>query len=313
MKKLIALFLGLTILSCSSEDQVNQDVASSKETSASVLDGKILSFKNEESFIKEYSDLALLDSKGLQDWVASKGLNPLLKVSDESIGMEEDVVQETRIIYSDALEAILNAESKVKIGDKVLWLNERDFYLLSENEINKSPQELISIKENLEVYGRLLSVSKSTKDLASRYVIPNENRIKTFVTDEGSFNVPGMRYRHVLDLYNETVVLNNVVYSSKMFLRSLMQYRSCSTWRCTWKTESTPMQVDGSNISANSLFWSASLIMDNSVSGSKTFLLATWTPKAPYGEQAWYQNFVVSGNFKIYVVNAWHEIPLSWY
>lgn len=312
MKKLIALFLGLTILSCSSEDQVTQDV-SSKETSTSVLDGKMLSFKNEESFIKEYSNLALLDNKQLEEWITTKGLSSLLKIPDESNGIEEDVIEETRIIYSDALEAILNTESKVKIGDKVLWLNERNFYLLSENEINKSQKDLISIKENLVVYGQLLSVSKSTKELTSRYVIPNENRIKTFITEEGNFNVPGMRYRHVLDMYNETVVLNNVVYSSKMFLRSLLQYRSCSTWRCTWKTESSPMQVDGGNIAANSLFWAASLIMDNSVSGSKTFLLATWTPKSPYNEQSWYQNFQVSGNFKIYVVNAWHEIPLSWY
>lgn len=313
MKKLIALFLGLTIVSCSSEDQVSQDAVSTKETAASVLDGKMLSFKNEESFIKEYSDLALLDNKGLENWIASKGLNPLLKVSDESEGMEEDVLQETRIIYSDALEAILNTESKVKIGDKVLWLNERNFYLLSENEINKSPEELTGIKENLVVYGKLLSVSKPTKNLTSRYVIPNENRVKTFITEEGSFNVPGMRYRHVLDLYNETVVLNGVVSSSKMFLRSTLQYRSCSTWRCTWKTESSNRIVGGGVISANSLFWSASAITETWVSGTATFLLATWTPKAPYSEQSWYQNFEVSGHFKFYVVNAWHEVPLSWY
>lgn len=317
MKKLITLFLVATVLSCSNDDHENQNVASVAENSGSVLDGSVLSFKNEESFVKEYSDLATLSSNDLQVWISSKRVVSLLNTSDASLDIEGDIIPESRVIYSDALKSILNAESKVKIADKVLWLNDRTFYLLSENEINKSLEELIAVKGSLSVYGKLLSVSESTKSLTDRRVIPNENRIKTIVTGEENFNVPGSRVRHVFDLYNETIVLGDVIQSSKMYLRSTLQYRSCSSFRCTWKTTSNPAQIDTYSLrGTNSVLWKFSYFTDNSVIGSETFLLATWNPSnlpAPIGPDAWFTNFQVSGPVKFYLGDRWYEIELSWY
>lgn len=318
MKKLIALFLAATIWSCSNEEQVNKDVATSVVTSESVLEGKILSFKNEESFVKEYSSLAAFHSEELKNWISSKGLVSLLNVPTESVEMEGDVIPESKIIYSDALKSILNSESKVKIAGKVLWLNERNFYLLSDNEINKSSEDLLNEKDKLQVYGQLLSISKSEKSLTNREVIPNENRIKTFASAE--INVSGSRLRHVVDLFNETIVLNDVIQSSKMYVRSTLQYRSCSTFRCTWK-EAYNARTLISNFycaacgTGGASTWSfTSNIYAAGMTGTQTYLIANWAFIAPLNP---YINFAISGPITCNIDGvspvAGVSIDLSWY
>lgn len=317
MKKLIALFLVATVLSCSNEDQ-NQNEASLAVTSGSVLDGKVLSFKNEESFVKEYSDLAALNKDELQSWISSKKLVSLMNAPADLSDMEGEVLSESRIIYSDALKSVLNNESKVKIAGKVLWLNERSFYLLSENEVDKKSEELLLIKDKLEVYGRLLSVSESGKGLTSRYVLPNENRIKTFATAE--INVSGSRLRHVIDLYNETIILNDAIQTSKMFVRSILQYRSCSTiGGCKWK-EAMNSRMIASNFctSCAPLAWDSlsNFGTTSGVSGTQTYLIANWRfIGTPYAPSAWYPNFVVSGPVTCNVIGTTGSFStdLSWY
>lgn len=317
MKKIIALFLMFTTLSCSSEDQVNQEVSAVKD-SASVLDGKMLSFKDEELFVKEYTDLASLNADELKKWVSSKKLVSLLNTSDDSASMEEDVLSETRIIYSDALKSILNSESKVKINGKVLWLSDRTFYLLSGNQINKTRDQLVSEKETLEVYGSLLSLSGRIDNSTARGVLPNENRIKTFASPE--VNVNGGRLRHVVDLYNETIVLNDIIQSSKMYIRSTLQYRSCSTWRCTWK-EAQNYRTVGLNYSC-SVCWSGSSPgvwnmtgnnFPNGFTGTQTILAAYWAPVAPLVP---YVNFQISGTITCQLPEAPGSVmslDVSWY
>jgi hypothetical protein len=294
MKKLIALFLVATVLSCSNEDQ-NQNEASLAVTSGSVLDGKVLSFKNEESFVKEYSDLAVLNKDELQNWISSKRLVSLLNAPADLSDMEGEVLSESRIIYSDALKSVLNSESKVKINGNVLWLNERTFYLLSEDEINLSAEELIKREANLEKYGQLLSVAKAPKNLAGRLVLPNENRIKSFASAE--INANGSRLRHVVDLYNETIVLNDIIQSSKMYLRSTLQYRSCSTLGgCKWK-EAMNLRYLSSDFRGRegdtTGIWTISGIYTGSaISGTKTYQVGSWKFTVPYISDV---NFVISG------------------
>ncbi|MNQ46449.1 hypothetical protein D3C85_602640 [compost metagenome] len=317
MKKLIVLFLAVTIWSCNNEEQVNTDVPTAAVTSESVLEGKVLSFKNEESFVKEYSSLAALHSEELKKWVSSKGLVSLLNVPTESVEMEGDVIPESKVIYSDALKSVLNSESKVKIAGKVLWLNERNFYLLSENEINKTSDDLLNEKDNLEIYGQLLSISKSNKNITSRYVLPNENRIKTFSSEE--MNVSGSRLRHVVDLYNETIILNDAIQTSKMFVRSTLQYRSCSTFRCTWKEAFNVRNVISNFCECTSGGWS--LISDistiNGVTGTQTYLISSWSLlPAPAHPDILYTNFIISGPITCSIVGAsvsGVSINLSWY
>ncbi|MFB9108292.1 hypothetical protein [Flavobacterium gyeonganense] len=282
--------------------------------SSSVLDGRMLSFKDEESFIKEYSGVSeMKSSKEVQNWISKKGLESLLNNSDDSNEMEEEVLSDTRIIYSDALKAILNDESKVKIGGKTIWLNERNFYVLSEKEQNKNSKELGLIKDELEIYGKLLSYMGSEKTLTSRDVIPNENRAKTFINGEGEFNVPGVRLRHVLDLFNETIVVNNQIQSSKMYLRFTMQYRSCSTWRCTWKTENSTLRDYSSGyVVANNITWNTQHpYVYGGFTGSQTYLFSTWIGSYILANP--YQNFSVSGKIQFQMADGWHEIEISWY
>jgi len=312
MKKLIVFFLTLTALSCSNDEQVDQDVL--KDESGSVLEGKMLSFKTEESFVEEYSNLAQLNTNELKAWVSSKKLIALLNVSDDSVEIEEDVLPKSRLVYSDALKAVLNSDSKVKIGGKVLWLNERTFYLLKESDVDKTSDELVANKENLKAFGQLLSLSGSAKSLTSRGVIPNENRTKTFESDE--MDVQGGRLRHVLDLFNETIVLNDQIQTSKMYLRSTLQYRSCSTWRCTWKEAMNARTIastyyDGSSGDINKAWTMTGNIYAPGVSGTQTFLVANWKLVSPLSN--WYPNFVISGNVTCQVDGSTFTIPISWY
>jgi hypothetical protein len=317
MKKLFALFLVATALSCGSEDQENQNVAQSAVSSESVLDGKMLSFKDEESFVKEYSDLAILSKDQLQKWISDKKVTALLNTSNDSVVMQEDIISKSRLIYSDALKSILNAESKVKIGNKMLWLNERSFYLLSENEVNKTPEELFSLKDKLEVYGQLLGMADSAGKRAGRGIMPNENLVKTFVSEE--VNVNGTRHRNVVEIFNETIYFSgtNSVQTSKMYLRTTMQYRSCSTWRCSWKENMYPRTLTtvGFHCSVCDIghsFWSNRLSLPAAtVSGSQMYLLAEWRFIAPVANP--HINYAISGTFICTVVGHAMPVNVSWY
>lgn len=315
MKKLLTLFLGLTILSCSSEDQESEKANSLKGTSESVLDGKVLSFQSEESFVREYSYLATLNKDELQKWISSKGVVSLLNTTDNSLGIEEDVISESRVVYSAALESILNAESKLKIAGKVLWLNERSFYLLSENETILSVKELIERKSELEKFGELLSISGASKSLTGRMVLPNENRVKTFASAE--MNVSGSRLRHVVDLYNETILLNGSILTSEMFLRSTLQYRSCSTLGgCKWKEAFNPRYLRSNFIGGDAVgVWTVGNIYTSStVTGTQTYHVGHWTFKTPTHSNS---NFVISGpitcSLDIPFPTPEVSVDISWY
>ncbi|MEN2402705.1 hypothetical protein GKZ90_0023165 [Flavobacterium sp. MC2016-06] len=312
MKKLIAFFILTALIACSNEDQTAPSLEASIKDS-SVLTGKMLSFKTEESFIKEYSDLAKLNSEEIKNWVSSKKMVSLLNTSDTSKGIEADAVPESRLVYSDALEAILNSESKVKIGDRVLWLNELNFYILPANDIDKSADELLSIKNNLEVFGQLLSSSQLKKSTTGRDVLPNENRVKTFASAE--MNVSGSRLRHVVDVFNETIVLNDKIYTSKMYIRSILQYRSCSTFSCSWKEASNLRMLDSDFCqSCVPGAWGviARVSTTSPVSGTQTYQIANW---APYTPLALYPNFYILGPItcQIYGTVGFSSMELSWY
>jgi hypothetical protein len=314
MKKLIAFFLVAALVSCSNEDQTTQSVDAVTSTKGSVLDGKVLSFKDNESFIKEYSDVSMLSGKELQNWISNKKLVSLLNTTSDSLEMQDDVISESRLIYSNALKSILNSESKVKIGGKVLWLNERQFYLLSENQLNKTSNELLTIKNDLEVYGQLLSKLETKESLTGRNVIPNENRIKTFASAE--MNVSGSRLRHVVDVFNETIVLNDNIQSSKMYLRSTLQYRSCSTFRCTWKEASNVRNLStdlycaacGNGAVAP---WALASVSGYGITGTQTYLLGQWTISYVLANP--YANFAVSGPVTCQVAGGSVSMDISWY
>jgi len=320
MKKLILLFVLFATISCSNDDQIESADSAVSDLSSSVFDGKMLSFKNYESFINEYSEISeMKTSKDIQSWISKKGHESLLNNDEDSDlnlqEMEQDVVLDSRTIYSDGLKALLNTDSKFKIGSKVLWLYDRNFYVLEKNDVDKKAQDLIMLKNDLEVYGKLLNYSDSGKraDLTSRDVIPNENRSKTYVV-----GLPNDR-RYVLDLFNETIVINGQISSSRMYLRYTLQYKSCSFWRCTWKQDTTtPWHIYGSSLTSTvggeyGPWFFSGLDTNTLMYGQKTFLLASWGTRVPYLPS--YVNFNVSGSieWKYASTSATYPQQISWY
>jgi hypothetical protein len=313
MKKLFVVLITIVFASCS-QDQ-NESVAPVAEASLSVLNGKLLSFKDDASFIKEYSVLSELKStKEIKSWISKKGHTSFLNSSDASEGIQDSIIDNTRVIYSDALKAIVNEESKFKISGKVIWLNERNLYILTEKDQDKNLLELKSVKNDLDVYGSIFSLSNSKQknkdNLANRWVVPNENRVMTYVN-----NGPNDK-RYILDLFNETIVINNETVSTKMFLRSTMQYKSCSFWRCTYKNDnstSRSMQISVAHNWVNELGNVFNgVFYTGGFSGTFTLLLANansslQVPSFPI-------NFSISGNVRTIGFNGyvWNQ-PVSWY
>ncbi|MGO4773844.1 hypothetical protein ACEN2I_19515 [Flavobacterium sp. W22_SRS_FK3] len=270
MKKIIGLFVLLITISCSNEDQVESNSSPASNLSSSVLDGRMLSFKDDESFIKEYSELSeMKNSKDIQNWISKKGHLSLLNSFDESNVDQDDLFNTSKIIYSDGIKAILNSDSMLKIGDKVIWLYEEKFYKLNAEDYDKKVEELRLIKDELEVYGTIYNGNKSEKTQTSRTVIPVINGETRSYSSESS----GKRYG--LILFIETIGVGGAQ-SSKVFLKSIEDYRSCSFWRCTWKSDNAASRVLNFNLSSECT-WVLAVQSGVGVSviGSQTILLAS--------------------------------------
>lgn len=289
MKKLFVVLIAVVFASCS-QDQI-ESTNPVAETSLSVLDGKLLSFKDDKSFIKEYSELSELKStKEIQRWILKKGHSSLLNGYEN---VQDSIIDDTKIIYSNALKAILNVDSKFKINGKVIWLNGNNFYILAKNNSDKSIEELVEIKNDLEVYGNFKNEKNRTVNSTSKLDIPAVNGTTVTYMRDGADSK-----RYYLILFNESITLNGV-FSSKIYVKSIMQYRSCSFWRCTWKEDlSTQRRLDFNVVIDSG--WSAPYLSSIYVTGTQTLLLSTLEFYGPIGT-----TFHISGNITTYGFNGY--------
>lgn len=287
MRKILLLTI-VILVSCSKEDQIEPINVSLEQGSFSKLEGNLLSFKDSDSFIKEYSLLSEFKTANeLKNWISKKGHSSALDnpeavlESDDMIADTDSIIYNTGVVYSDALKAIVNSESKFKVNGKVIWLDKSFLYVLTEKDYDKMSEQLKDIKNNLEVYGSVFNIT-NPKDIENikernnyKEFIPNQNRSITYIYNELN------RKRCFLDLFNETIVINNQLVSSKMYLRSTIKYRSCSTWRCTWKSDNSTIRRMRSEIAFYSdRAWSVNQNFYNrnteNFQGSYTVLLATY-------------------------------------
>ncbi|WP_348810740.1 hypothetical protein [Flavobacterium maritimum] len=311
MKKLLVLFVAVVFMSCS-EDQFGSS-NSEGQASLSVLDGELLSFKDDESFIKEYSVVSEMKTEEeVQSWISKKGLKSLLNTLYDSIDMQNDVLDNERIIYSDAIKAILNRESKFKINGNIIWANRQNLYLLNDDNSDFNNQELLKQINSLKIYGNILNksgISKSNNisNETSRLVIPNENRSKDWSI---SYNSAGRDRRIILTLFNETIVLNSITSSSKMFIKCLKQGKYCSFWKCNWNQEFEPIQLQLTAQQFNP-YWLVNTNIysygdiTNISSSNTTILLSTSTLSSP-------SNFWISSGATVTTWNGSARTPYTW-
>nr|WP_309755632.1 hypothetical protein [Flavobacterium sp.] len=296
MKKLLVLLISVVFVSCS-QDQV-ESTSPAVETSLSVLDGKLLSYKDDKSFIEEYSILSELTSrKEIEGWISKKGHSSRLNILDASEGIQDSIIDNTRIIYSDALKAIVNDDSKLKINGKVLWLNGKNLYELNIENKDKNSLELVGLIDDLKIYGSVFNadnkVSKNKVTSTSRLTIPNINgRSVTYMNSAND-------KRYYMVVFNETIIVNGFS-SSNMYLRTYMTYKSCSFWRCTYKEDTTTVRFLYFNVSIDQP-WYSSIYNGNTYrgSGTQTILLATMGT-GPY--QSF--DFNMDGNLRMQVSNG---------
>ncbi len=295
MKKLLVLLVSVVFVSCSQDQFESNDSA---ETSSSFLDGKLLSYKDDKSFIKEYSALSELKStKEIKGWISKKGHTSLLNTSIASEVIQDSLIDNTRIIYSDALKAIVNDESKFKINGKVLWLNGINLYELNIENRDKNSAELIGLINGLKIYGSVFNANnrlkKNKESSTSRLTMPNING--SSVTYMNSANDK----RYYMVVFNETIIVNGVS-SSKMYLRASMTYKSCSFWRCTYKEDTTTSRFLYFNVTFVQPWYSS---LNNgytySGSGTQTILLSTMST-GPF--QSF--DFNMDGNIRMQVSNG---------
>ncbi|SHL03299.1 hypothetical protein [Flavobacterium xanthum] len=318
MKKILSILCVVLMTSCSQEeiDLENPQVI----TAGPVLEGGLLSFKDDKSFIKEYNLLTKLKSSNeVNSWIDSKGHSAFLNVSD-STQIKYDEVEQAKIIYSDALKAILNFESKFKINGKILWLNESNLYLLSENDLSKNLKELKSSENSLEVYGRVIGIKDNRATNTSRTIL-NANRSKGW---SYGYSYAGSDKRIDLTLFNETIILNGNLQSTKMFLKCQRLNKNCSFWKCRWNSDNGGVLYIkvGNQVNWN---FNNNLNSYNSVYGyllsdsNNTVLFADGVqPVGPFIPLA--DNFVTSSAVNVTLINdntlgnitTWTQI-LSWY
>jgi hypothetical protein len=238
MKKLLVLVVAIMFASCS-KDEVQTTTPEATVASVSVLDGGMLSYKDDKSFVAEYSKVAeLKTTKEVQNWIAKKGHQSLLNAFDPAAGIYDSITSPKHIFYSDALKAVLNADAKVKINGKVIWLSNRNFYALDEANVTASTQKLTGSKNNLKLYGSVAGTvtTKNSKNPTGKLILNGGG----FGTAPGFDYVAVDQKRYNMTLFNESMhVGNNNQVSSKLYLASSFWYKSCSFWRCTYKEEFT--------------------------------------------------------------------------
>ncbi len=256
-------------------------------------------------------------SKEIHGWVSKKGFKSLLNTSNDSIYMQSDYLDNKRVIYSDAIKAILNNEHKFKINGNVIWANEQNLYLLNENNLNLNNQELINQIKDLRIYGNILNKSNFSKGVSnSRVIIPNENRSREWSV---GYNSAGRDRRIILTLFNETIILNNVTTSSKMFIRCVRQGKYCSFWKCRWNEEFEPKQLalniysisdtnSGSSWQTNpSLYYYDNITYISS--NNNTILLSTALLSFPYAIPS---NFLINATAYVTTLNGSQQYPYNW-
>lgn len=293
MKKLFIVLITVFFVSCS-EDQ-NETVKPVSAITGSVLEGGLLSYKDDASFIKEYNVLTAMKSgKEVQKWIAEKGVSSLLNKVDTT-EVFQDKIDNTKVVYSDALKAILNSDSKFMIGGKTLWFNDDNFYVLSENNSEKSLKELKTQKGHLEIYGSIYGSKQGKSENLTSRTITNANRSIGW-----SYEYNYERARRIdLTLFNETIMLNGDVQSSKMFLRCQRLGRYCSVWKCRWNVDAGRVWLKVGNIgnwsfNNNLLSYSSTLGYELSDSNNTVLLADGSNRPAPYVNPP--DNFVVNAN-----------------
>jgi hypothetical protein len=98
-------------------------------------------------------------------------------------------------------------------------------------------------------------------------------------------------------------MLNGFIRSSKMYVRTSVNYRSCSFWRCTWKYDTTTQRSLRFNLTSLNTCWVIFLNYDRTGyllqgGGEQTVLLADLPHWGPCGT-----DFAVMGTIQTIGLN----------
>jgi hypothetical protein len=257
MKKLLGLFSILFLVSCSQDSQELIEVAKTADD-ISVENG-ILKFQNQDAFLKYYNILTEMESADkIENWVNKDGFQSLYYVRDSANSSEVFERENTVRNYSTALKALLNTDSKLKIGNDLMWLDEGKFYSIPIDFAGKSTTELKSALSKFKIYGTVSNYDGVKSQIANntnREVIANANKS---ITWEHNYYY-GRPRRVLITLFNETIMFNEeILQSTKMFLKVVRQGEYKSTWKKRWNVDegSVFIKVGGwSNWSSNPLIY----------------------------------------------------------
>lgn len=232
MRKLIlVLLMAIFIFSCSNDNLNDNIVGDVVESSPDIMqlvqekyDGEIFRFDDNEDFVNFYNMLSNTSIEEFEKFLSVKDENNSSFYNDQFREEETDENDEDGLrifegdfIISQFISTIFNNENKIIISDKTILLDQ------SGDFIDIKSKEIIGYLAN--------SLSEKTEyenSVQNRY---NVNYTKTWLRTDGSKRV-------WLDIFNETIYINNIVSSSKVYYKISQQYKSCSFWRCTWKNDS---------------------------------------------------------------------------
>ncbi len=217
MKKLIFLFLCLSILSCTKETSKNSSIESAKSDR--------LVFRDAKEYRETYMFLAkTLSVSDLQLWADERGHSTLLFDPDTLITNN----------YSPALRTILNQDSEFQMGDSIVWFHLGDFYTYAKNAnfVNE-------LKSKTELYRRSGYVTSKAIQSSSKGRI-YQNGYSAFVSPSfyqysyqpcGGTKTWGKGLRKwVTELRDETQFYNYEYWESCLYLIIKLEWK-VSSWK----------------------------------------------------------------------------------
>ncbi|GAA0728722.1 hypothetical protein GCM10009430_38050 [Aquimarina litoralis] len=309
MKNLLFALLALFIISCSDEQNLENDIPSQSLTEKTEL----LQFKDWDAFFEQYDAISNLPQEDLKLWALEKEHNALLL----SLYNEEDLsVQKENDLntLTNGLLAILNSDQEFQVGENTIYFTDGSFYEVPQTSKNKNYKDATS---NLKKVGEAG---------AQTSLVDNNGKTLTFNAGTGTIRIEGKEFRrkswtrcadgyrtlgtccttkYAHQLTNRTINIFQYNLRSQVYLDVNMGYYYKGRWRRSGEDRNITINLQTSGI----LFFDNGFPTgpNNNFGGSlnRTISCVTTDQRIPLGEASY---SVALGGYGVWHVNITGKI-----
>ncbi|EZH74068.1 hypothetical protein ATO12_14430 [Aquimarina atlantica] len=236
MKKtflLIALIISITNISCEPEEQI---VKSDLQQNDSIKDADINSYENWDAFHKAYSEYAKMDVEALE--------------STSFYSVEKD-----NMVYSPALQAILNEDNQFKLNNEIIELVDGNFIKKSIAKNGKSTSEKVGSVFATPVSTDNEDLEKSVEiNLNRAYWELKEFRQQRYINCQNGVNHGGPSARNFRFLHQAfgEYIITGFQHNYNLWLRLYLEYNHRrGSWRLSGENREIFVNVTDNSFLTN--------------------------------------------------------------